>query len=93
MRASTSPDTVHLTVENSSDRTAEIELTDIVAGSEPALENGDASIVEMDDEWFVRWSVSVASGEETTLSYGVDGEADFEVSVDGIEDERLTVNA
>ena len=86
-------DTVHLTVENSSDRTAEIELTDIVAGSEPALENGDATVVEMDDEWFVRWSVSVASGEETTLSYGVDGEADFEVSVDGIEDERLTVNA
>ena len=86
-------DTVRLVVENNADTAAEIELTDIVSGGEPTLENGDASVVEMDGEWFVKWSVSVASGDEATLEYGVDGEASFEVSVDGVEDEKLTVDA
>ena len=86
-------ETVSLTVENNSDRSADIELTDIVTGTEPALENGDATVVEMEGEWFVRWSVSVSSGEQATLTYEVDDDADFEVTVEGIEDERLTVNA
>jgi DNA topoisomerase-6 subunit B len=80
-------------VENNSDRSADLELTEIVGGSEPALENGDASVVEMDGEWFVKWSVSVPAGESATLSYDVVGDASFDVSVDGIEDEKLTVNA
>ncbi|PSQ03772.1 DNA topoisomerase VI subunit B [Halobacteriales archaeon QS_4_69_31] len=86
-------ESVRLVVENNADTAAEIELTDIVSGGEPTLENGDASVVEMDGEWFVKWSVSVASGDEATLEYGVDGEASFEVSVDGVEDEKLTVDA
>ena len=47
----------------------------------------------MDGEWFVKWSVSVPAGETATLSYDVVGDASFDVSVDGIEDEKLTVNA
>ena len=86
-------ESVRLVVENNADTAAEIELTDIVSGGEPTLENGDASVVEMDGEWFVKWSVSVASGDEATLEYGVDGEVSFEVSVDGVEDEKLTVDA
>ena len=86
-------DTVRLVVENNSDRSADLELTEIVGGSEPALENGDASVVEMEGEWFVKWSVSVPAGETATLSYDVVGDASFDVSVDGIESEKLTVNA
>jgi DNA topoisomerase-6 subunit B len=86
-------DSVRLVVENNSDRSAEMELTEIVAGSEPALENGEASVVEMDGEWFLKWSVSVPAGDTATLEYDVDADASFDVSVDGIEDERLTVDA
>jgi len=86
-------DTVSLVVENNSDRSADIELTEIVTGSEPALENGEASVVEMDGEWFLKWSVSVSAGDTATLEYDVDEDATFDVSVDGIEDERLTVDA
>jgi DNA topoisomerase-6 subunit B len=86
-------ETVSLTIENNSDRSADVEITDIVAGSEPALANGDASVVEMDGEWFVKWSTTVSAGDEATLEYEVDGDADFEVSVDGLENEKLTIDA
>jgi len=86
-------DTVRLVVENNSDRVADVEITDIVAGGEPALANGDASVVEMDGEWFVKWSASVSSGDEAVLEYDVSADAEFDISVDGIEDERVTVDA
>ena len=86
-------DTVRLVIENNSDRSADVEVTDIVAGSEPTLANGDASVVEMDGEWFVKWSTAVSSGDEATLEYDVGEDADFEISIEGLEDERLSINA
>jgi DNA topoisomerase-6 subunit B len=86
-------DTVRLVVENNSDRTADVEITDIVAGSEPVLANGDASVVEMDGEWFVKWSTSVSAGDEAALEYDAGTDAEFDISVDGVEDERVTIDA
>jgi len=83
--------TVRLTVENNDDTNADVDVTDIVT-AEPADTNG-ATVVEMDGEWFVKWSPTVGAGETATLEYSVPGEAEFTVSVDGIEDEKLTVNA
>ncbi|WP_226021406.1 DNA topoisomerase VI subunit B [Halomicrobium salinisoli] len=84
-------DTVRVVVENNADTNADVEMTDIVT-AEPQDTNG-AQVVEMDGEWFVKWSTTVASGEEEVLEYSVADEADFELSVDGVEDEKLTVNA
>ena len=86
-------DTVRLVIENNSDRAADVEITDIVVGSEPVLANGDASVVEMDGEWFVKWSTSVSAGDEATLEYDAGADAEFDISVDGIEDERITIDA
>ncbi|QLH78955.1 DNA topoisomerase VI subunit B [Halosimplex rubrum] len=86
-------DTVQLVVENNSDRAADVEITDIVAGSEPVLANGDASVVEMDGEWFVKWSTSVSAGDEATLEYDAGADAEFDISVDGLEEERVTIDA
>ena len=47
----------------------------------------------MDGEWFLKWSPEVASGETATLAYEIDDDADFDVSVEGIEAEKLTINA
>ncbi|WP_313695209.1 DNA topoisomerase VI subunit B [Halorarum halobium] len=85
-------DTVRLVVENHSDRTEELDVTDIVS-AEPSGVSDGANVVDLDGEWFVKWSPSVAGGEEATLEYTVADDAEFDVNVDGVEAEKLTVNA
>ena len=84
-------DTVRLIIENNDDTNADVELTDIVT-VEPQNTNG-ANVIEMDGEWFVKWSPTVGAGERAVLEYSVDEPAEFTVSVDGVEDEKLTVDA
>jgi DNA topoisomerase-6 subunit B len=84
--------TVTLTVENYSDRSEDVEVTDIVS-VEPANLSDGASVIDMDGEWFVQWSPSVSAGETATLTYEVGDDAEFDVDVDGVEAEKLTVNA
>ncbi|MBX0323087.1 DNA topoisomerase VI subunit B [Halomicroarcula sp. F13] len=83
--------TVRLVVENNDDTNADVDLTDIVT-AEPQDTNG-ATVVEMDGEWFVKWSPTVAADERAVLEYSVADDAEFTVSVDGVEDEKLTVDA
>jgi len=84
-------DTATISVENNSDRSADLEITEIV-GAEPQDVDG-ANVVEMDGEWFVKWSPSVSSGETVELAYRVDTTAPSDISVEGIEDEKLTVQS
>ncbi|RLM88134.1 DNA topoisomerase VI subunit B [Halobellus sp. Atlit-38R] len=85
-------DAVTLVVENHSDRTEEPEITDIVS-AEPSDLPEDASVVDLDGEWFVSWEPSVPAGESVELTYTVSGDASFDVDVDGVETEKLTINA
>jgi DNA topoisomerase-6 subunit B len=84
--------TVTLAVRNHSDRKETPELTDIVTAEPTAVSDG-ASVVDLDDEWFVQWSPSVSAGETATLTYEVGEDATFDVDVEGVESEKLTVNA
>jgi DNA topoisomerase-6 subunit B len=81
--------TVELAVENNDDTNADIEVTDIVTAEPESVEAG--TVVEMDGEWFVKWSPTVSAGETERLTYEVPGDADCTISVDGIDDEKLTV--
>ncbi|MUW15472.1 DNA topoisomerase VI subunit B [Halorubrum sp. CBA1125] len=83
--------TVTLVVENHSDVTETLEVTDIVSAEPTDLSDG--TVVAMDGEWFVQWKPEVPSGDERELTYSVADDADFEVSVGGVETEKLTVNA
>ncbi len=83
--------TVRLSVHNYGGTTASPEITEIVT-ADPG-EPDDATVVEMDGEWFIKWAPTVESGETVTLEYEAAGEADFDVSVEGIEAEKLTLNA
>ncbi|MFW5964240.1 MAG: DNA topoisomerase VI subunit B, partial [Natronomonas sp.] len=83
--------TVELTVHNHGDTNVSPEITEIVS-SDPG-DHDDATVVEMDGEWFLKWSPTVAASETATLEYDIDGDADFDVSVEGIEAEKLTINA
>jgi DNA topoisomerase-6 subunit B len=82
--------TVRVVVENNADTNADLDVTEIV-DAEPTDADG-ANVVEMDGEWFLKWSPTVGSDEEATLEYAVDGDADPQLSVDGIEDEKLTID-
>jgi DNA topoisomerase-6 subunit B len=85
-------DEVTLTVQNYSDRSEELDLTDIVT-VEPEGLDGEATVVDLDGEWFVKWSPTVPAGETAELTYVASDDADFDVSVDGIDTEKLTINA
>jgi DNA topoisomerase-6 subunit B len=85
-------DTVTLSVENHSDRAEEPDITDIVS-VEPADVPEEATVVDLDGEWFVKWNPSVAAGDTAELTYTVASDASFDINVDGVETEKLTVNA
>ncbi|SDM79517.1 DNA topoisomerase-6 subunit B [Halogranum gelatinilyticum] len=83
---------VTLIVENYSDRTEQPDITDIVS-AEPSNVSDGATVVDLDGEWFVKWSPSVSSGDTVKLTYEVADDADFDINVDGVENEKLTVQA
>ncbi|WP_248896656.1 DNA topoisomerase VI subunit B [Haloplanus halobius] len=83
--------TVTLAVRNHSDRTETLEVTDIVTAEPTAVSDG-ASVVDLDGEWFVQWSPSVSAGETATLTYEVSTETTFDIDVEGVEAEKLTVD-
>ena len=83
---------VTLTVENYSDRSETPDITEIVS-VEPQELNGEASVVDLDGEWYIQWSPAVSAGEEAELTYTVGEDADFDITVEGIEDQKLTLNA
>ncbi|MFW5958823.1 MAG: DNA topoisomerase VI subunit B [Natronomonas sp.] len=83
--------TVRLSVVNYDDTNAAPEITEMV--SEDPGNPDEATVVDMDGEWFLKWSPTVSAGERAVLEYEVDGDAEFDISVDGIEPDILTINA
>ncbi|WP_049985687.1 DNA topoisomerase VI subunit B [Halobellus rufus] len=83
---------VTLVVENHSDRTETPKITEIVS-AEPADLPDAASVVDLDGEWFITWEPSVGGGETVTLTYTTTADADFEIDVDGVDAEKLTIDA
>ncbi|WP_254530592.1 DNA topoisomerase VI subunit B [Natrinema gelatinilyticum] len=81
---------VSVVVENNSNTTESLEVTDIVSAEPENLSDG-ATVVEMDGEWFVKWEADVGSGDDATLEYEVPDDATFDLDVKGVESEKLTV--
>ncbi|APX96352.1 DNA topoisomerase VI subunit B [Natronorubrum daqingense] len=82
---------VSVTIENNSNTSESLEITEIVT-AEPTTIPDDASVVEMDGEWFLKWEPDVSSGEEATLEYEVADDASYDLDVKGVEAEKLTVS-
>jgi DNA topoisomerase-6 subunit B len=83
--------TVKLAVLNHGDTNATLEITDIV--TEDPGDVAGATVVEMDGEWFIKWNPDVPGGEDAAIEYAVTDEAEFDISVEGLETEKVTVNA
>lgn len=80
---------VKLVVENHSSSSEDLDITDIVSAEPSDLSDG--TVIEMDGEWFVKWSPTIPSGDSAALEYRVDGDASFDLDVDGVETAKLTV--
>ncbi|WP_049920952.1 DNA topoisomerase VI subunit B [Halopiger djelfimassiliensis] len=81
---------ISVVVENNSGTNESLEITDIVS-TEPTNLPDDATVVEMDGEWFVKWEPEVKSDDEAALEYEVPDGATFDLDVKGVENEKLTV--
>jgi DNA topoisomerase-6 subunit B len=81
---------VSVVVENHTDTAVTPEVTDIVS-VEPGDVPEEATVVEMDGEWFVNWSPAVAAGETARLTYAAE-DASFDLSVSGVDAAELTVD-
>ena len=85
--------TVKLVVENHSSTNEVPDITEIVS-AEPTSVSDGARVVEMDGEWFIKWSPTVSGDDEAVLEYELgDADAAFDLDVTGIEAAKLTVNA
>jgi DNA topoisomerase-6 subunit B len=84
--------TVRVRVENHTDTDESVEVTEMVTAEPRNLSDG-ATTVEMDGEWFVKWETDVGSDDEAVLEYCVEDDAEFDLTVDGVEDEKVTVTA
>lgn len=82
---------VKLVVENHTSTNESPEITDIVSAEPTNLSNG-ANAIDMDGEWFIKWTPTIESGEEAVLEYETADDASFDVDVEGIEGAKLTVN-
>ncbi|MCT9097217.1 DNA topoisomerase VI subunit B [Haloarchaeobius sp. HME9146] len=83
--------TVKLVVENHSNTNESPDVTDIV-DAEPQDVTDGATVVEMEGEWFIKWTPDVSSGDEAVLEYTVPADASFDLSVSEVEAAKLTVN-
>ncbi len=81
---------VRVVAENHSSTAETLEITDIVT-AEPAELSDGATVVEMDGEWFVKWTANVPSGEEAVLEYQTASDASFDLDVKGVETAKLTI--
>jgi DNA topoisomerase-6 subunit B len=82
---------VELAVENHTSTNEDLEVTEIVS-AEPTTVPDDATVVEMDGEWFIKWSPSVSSNDETILEYETSTDASYDITVEGVETAKLTIN-
>jgi len=83
-------DALTVSVENHADTNADLDVTAIVDAEPSDVSAG--SVVEMDGEYFLKWEPTVSGGEDAELTATVPDGTDCELSVDGVDAEKLTVN-
>ncbi|MEE6210289.1 DNA topoisomerase VI subunit B [Salarchaeum sp. III] len=82
--------TLTVTVENHADANADLDVTAIVDAEPTDLSAG--SVVEMDGEYFLTWEPTVSGGDDAELTANVPDGTECDLSVDGIQAEKLTIN-
>jgi DNA topoisomerase-6 subunit B len=80
---------VEVAVQNYSGSSVSLDVTEIVTAEPDAVSEG--TVIDMEGEWFIQWAPDIASGETATLSYEVADESTFDLDIDGVPAEKLTI--
>ena len=91
VECATNGEGTRIQIANHTDTSETVDLTAIF-DAEPDAVPDEATVVEMDGEWFLSWEPTVAGGETAAVTVDVAADADVELAVDGVADEKLTVN-
>jgi len=83
--------TVTLVVENHTDAGVELEVSEVLDAEPTKVSAG--RVVDVDGEWVLSWTVSVGAGEDAELTYAADPDATSDLSVEGTEAEKLTIQS
>ena len=80
---------VELVINNYTGEKLELEITEIL--SRVPTEISEGSVVNMGEEWFIKWSPSIKKNESKKLSYIVEDGAEIDIDIKGIEKEKMVL--
>ena len=82
-------DKIELIINNYTGENLELEITEII--SRIPTEISEGSVVNIGNEWFIKWFPNIKKSESKKLSYMVEEGAKFDVDVKGIEREKMVL--
>jgi DNA topoisomerase-6 subunit B len=84
-----SGDIVELTIDNYTGRKVALDITEMISKIPKNISQG--VLIDMENEWFLKWSPSIKKNESKTLTYNVEEDAIIELDIGGSEKENITV--
>jgi DNA topoisomerase-6 subunit B len=82
-------DEIELIINNYTGENLELEITEIV--SRIPTEISEGSVVNIGNEWFIKWLPNIKKNESKKLSYMVEDGAKFDIEIKGIEKEKMVL--
>ena len=83
-------DKMELTINNYTGGNLELEITEIT--SRMPTEVSEGSVVDIGEEWFIKWSPEIKKNESKKLTYNVEEGAKFDIDIKGIEREKMVLD-
>ena len=83
-------DKMELTINNYTGGNLELEITEIT--SRMPTEVSEGSVVDIGEEWFIKWSPEIKKNESKKLTYNVEEGAKFDIDIKGIEKEKMVLD-
>ncbi len=83
-------DKMELTITNYTGGNLELEITEIT--SRIPTETSEGLVVDIGEEWFIKWSPKIKKNESKMLSYSVEEDAKFDIDIKGIEKEKMVLD-
>ena len=84
-----SGDIVELTINNYTGGKVALEITEMISKIPKNASQG--IIIDMENEWFLKWSPNIKKNESKILTYNVEEDAVIELDIMGAEKENITV--
>ena len=78
-----------MTVSNYIGKKLKLDITEIISNSPTVVSEG--AVVDIEDEWFIKWSPDIQPNESKKLCYSVEEGTEFDIDIKGIEKDKLVL--